>query len=111
MGVEIDAEAVATSVRNAGENGLGERFDAMLPEGETEGVTYPLVVANILAGTLVQLQPVLAARVAPRGALLLSGIWGDEQAASVRAAYAAAFEVEEAQTKDDWYCIRLTRRE
>ena len=67
VGVEIDPDAVTTSVRNAEENGLRERFDAMLPEDEPPGKTYPLVVANILAGTLVQLQPIMAARVARGG--------------------------------------------
>tara|TARA_B110001452_G_scaffold265886_1_gene271451 strand:+ start:392 stop:1396 length:1005 start_codon:yes stop_codon:yes gene_type:complete len=109
VGVEIDPDAVTTSVRNAEENGLHGCFEAMLPEQEEEGATYPLVVANILAGTLVQLQPVMAARTAPGGTLLLSGIWGEQQAAQVREAYAADFAVDETRVQDDWRCIRLTR--
>ena len=40
---------------------------------------------------------------------ILSGIWGEQQAAQVRAAYAADFSVDETRTQDDWRCIRLTR--
>ena len=90
VGVEIDPEALATSRLNAAENGFEASFVAELPEEEAErGGTYPIVVANILAGTLVELRDVIAARVAPGGTLLMSGIWGEEQAERVQAAYAA----------------------
>jgi len=111
-GVEIDREAVKTSIRNADENGLGARYEALHPDDEDDSVTYRLVVANILAGTLTQLQPLMAARVAAGGTLLLSGIWGEGQAAQVRAAYADDFAVDETQIGEgDWCCIRLTRRQ
>ena len=90
VGVEIDAEALATSRLNAEENGLQTSFVAELPEEEAErGGTYPIVVANILAGTLIELCDVIASRVAPGGTLLMSGIWGEEQAERVQSAYAA----------------------
>jgi len=112
VGVEIDREAVTTSIRNADENGLGARYESMHPDDEDEGRTYRLVVANILAGTLTQLEPVMAARVAPGGTLLLSGIWGEGQAAQVRAAYADDFALDDTQVgAGDWYCIRMTRRQ
>ena len=63
---------------------------AELPDEETaRGQTYPLVVANILAGTLIELSDLIAARVAPGGTLLMSGIWGEEQAQRVQATYEA----------------------
>ena len=84
----------------------------MHPDDEDPSRTYPLVVANILAGTLTQLEPVLASRVAPGGTLLLSGIWGEEQATQVHAAYADDFALDETQVGEgDWYCLRLTRRQ
>ena len=45
-----------------------------------------IVVANILANTLVELAPGIAARLAPGGALLLSGILAGQED-EVRAAY------------------------
>lgn len=90
VGVEIDTEALAISRLNAAENGFEDAFVAELPEAEAaRGGTYPIVVANILAGTLVELCGVISARVAPGGVLLMSGIWGEEQAERVQAAYAA----------------------
>jgi len=91
VGVEIDREALASSLLNARENGLARRFEAMLPEEEeATRRTYPLVVANILAGTLIELAPRLTAALAPGGTLLLSGIWGEAQVAKVVKAFEAA---------------------
>ena len=91
VGVEIDPEALTTSRLNAAENGYQDAFVAELPEEEAaRGGTYPIVVANILAGTLIELCDVISSRVAPDGKLLMSGIWGEEQAERVQAAYAAS---------------------
>ena len=109
MGVEIDREALAISSLNADENGFGARFDALLPEAEAEReATYPLVVANILAGTLIELQPLLTSRVAPGGVLLMSGIWGEQQAAKVLAAFEGAVDFAPPHTKDGWVLLRGT---
>ena len=111
VGVEIDPQALAASVRNAEENGLGDRFDAMLPDAEAAAAgdeRYPLVVANILAGTLVELAPLIAARVAAGGTLLLSGIWGQEQATRVTEAYAAqGFGSCESRATNEWTLLTL----
>jgi ribosomal protein L11 methyltransferase len=47
---------------------------------------YDLVIANILAGPLVDLAPSVAAALAPRGRLLLAGLL-NHQAERVAAAY------------------------
>ena len=47
---------------------------------------YDLIVANILAGPLIDLAPSVAAALAPRGRLLLAGLL-DHQAGRVAAAY------------------------
>ena len=111
VGVEIDPQALAASVRNAEENGLGDRFDAMLPDAEAAAAgdeRYSLVVANILAGTLVELAPLIAARVAAGGTLLLSGIWGQEQATRVTEAYAAqGFGSCESRATNEWTLLTL----
>lgn len=90
VAVEIDAEALETSRLNARENGLGDdAFGAFLPDDEAAlGDTYPLLVANILAHTLIDLKELLVARLAPGGVVLMSGVWGEDQVAQVTAAYA-----------------------
>mmetsp|Transcript_7781 Transcript_7781/g.22959 ORF Transcript_7781/g.22959 Transcript_7781/m.22959 type:complete len:90 (+) Transcript_7781:3-272(+) len=88
---------------------MADRFVAVLPAEEAPE-EYELVVANILARTLVQLQPTLSSRVAAGGTLLLSGIWGEAQAAEVEAAFAPDFEGFERSWQDGWVVISARRR-
>ena len=100
---------MTTSRANAATNGFDDRYVALLPEDEPSA-TYPLVVANILAGTLIELQPLLASRVAPGGTLMLSGIWGAEQRDAVTRAYAGDFERVDAREQDGWVLLVCSRR-
>lgn len=110
VGVEIDREALAISRLNAAENGLSDRFVALLPEAEAERQErYPVVVANILAGTLIELQPLLCSRLERGATLLLSGIWGEQQAFKVLAAYSASVRFEPTVYKDGWALLQGTR--
>lgn len=90
LGLDIDPLAIENAEENKALNGVGEAFS--LAVGSLEllepGRTFPLVLANILAGPLKTMAEDLAARVAPGGCLVLSGILG-EQADSVAAAYQA----------------------
>lgn len=104
VGVEIDVDAITSSLANAALNplsgdeavgageagaGLDARFCAEEPEAEAaRAQVYPLVVANILAGTLVELAETLSERVAPGGTFLCSGVWGEAQVGRVIDAYA-----------------------
>lgn len=113
VGVEIDPYALRVSRSNAADNGMDERFVAMLPHEEealAPDRVYPLVVANILARTLVQLEPTLSPRVAPGGLLLLSGIWGEAQVAAVTKAYSAEFEAFETSWQNGWALVAATRK-
>ena len=112
VGVEIDVEALHASRLNAEENGVAARFAALTPEEEAaRAETYPLVVANILAGTLVELAELIASRVAPGGALVLSGVWGEYQVERVSEAYAAqgfgSIDVDYAE--GGWAILQATR--
>ncbi len=60
---------------------------ALAPAGAIAG-TFDVVVANILANTLVELAPELAAKLAPGGVVLLSGILASQED-EVRRAYLA----------------------
>ncbi|MNC67659.1 Ribosomal protein L11 methyltransferase [compost metagenome] len=68
-----------------------------------------MVVANILAGPLVQLAPQITTLVKPGGRLALSGILA-EQAEEVRAAYADAFDLDPTAVKEGWVRISGVRR-
>ncbi len=71
---------------------------------------YDLIVANILAGPLIELAGDFAAHTAPRGHLLLSGLL-DTQARAVRAAYRRAGYLQRARlTRGEWSILWLRKR-
>ena len=84
--VDIDPQALTATRDNAARNGVDARLATGLPQALPRDATFDLLLANILAGPLVELAPALAARLAPGGALVLSGILAD-QADAVAAAY------------------------
>lgn len=109
LGTDIDPQALEASRDNAGRNGIDPaRFPVYLPEHLPQQ-PVDVVVANILAGPLVQLAPTLTALVKPGGRLALSGILA-EQAEEVRAAYASAFDLDPTAVKDGWVRISGVRR-
>lgn len=109
IGTDIDPQALEASRDNAGRNGIApERLPLYLPE-QLPQQQADVVVANILAGPLVQLAPRITSLVRPGGRLALSGILA-EQAEEVRIAYADAFELEPTAEKDGWVRIGGVRR-
>jgi ribosomal protein L11 methyltransferase len=86
VGNDNDPVAVEVARENAARNGVAVRLTAD-PLDRIAG-TFDLVLANILANTLVELAPQVAARLAPGGVALLSGILGPQED-EVRAAYVA----------------------
>ena len=106
--VDIDPQALTATRDNAARNGVGDaRLHIDYPEGLGEKSTADLVLANILAGPLVELAPAMAGRVRPGGAIVLSGILR-EQAEPLRQAYTAWFDMDPPAFREDW--TRLTGR-
>ncbi len=71
---------------------------------------YDLLIANILAGPLIDLAPAFAASVAPRGSVLLSGLLAT-QIPAVRTAYdRAGMRLAAQATRGDWAVLWLRRR-
>ena len=73
-GIDIEDEALRVAAENARINGLDQRLQ--LTPGGPEAVTgtWPLVLANLLPGPLIEMAPDLARRVGHHGQLVLSGI-------------------------------------
>lgn len=108
-GTDIDPQALEASRDNATRNGIdAARFPLYLPS-EMPADTFDLVLANILAGPLVQLAPTISQHVRQGGHLVLSGILA-EQAEEVRAAYQAEFILDPTAEKDGWVRISGVRR-
>lgn len=109
VGTDIDPQALEASRDNADRNGIDPaRFPVYLP-ADLPPQPADVVVANILAGPLVQLAPTITALVKNGGRLALSGILA-EQAEEVRAAYAGAFDLAPTAVKDGWVRISGVRR-
>ena len=86
VGTENDPIALRVAGENAAANGA--LLELSLDPPEAVGGRFDLVVANILANTLVELAPAIAARVGDGGVLVLAGILAGQEE-EVRAAYAA----------------------
>jgi len=72
---------------------------------------YDLLIANILAGPLVELAPDFAASVAPGGSVLLAGLLAGDQEAAVRRAYRlAGFRQAGRIQRGDWAILWFRRR-
>lgn len=109
VGTDIDPQALEASRDNATRNGIAPaRFPLYLPV-DLPQQPADVVVANILAGPLVQLAPQISAQVKPGGRLALSGILA-EQADEVRATYAGAFDLDPIAEQDGWVRISGVRR-
>jgi ribosomal protein L11 methyltransferase len=74
LGLDIDADALHAAAENARLNALDRRLHLARGGPDAVAGTWPLVVANLLAGPLIELAPVLVRRVGHHGRLVLSGI-------------------------------------
>jgi len=92
-GMDIDPQALIATRQNAADNHVAEN---LLVAGDPDGIEgqFDVVVANILAGPLVQFADSITSTLASRGMLALSGVLC-EQADDVMAAYKAWIEFEE----------------
>jgi ribosomal protein L11 methyltransferase len=107
--VGIDNDPVA--IRVANENAALNKVTLELSTSTLHGVKgpFPLVVANIMASTLMEMAPVLVRQVAPGGTLVLSGIL-DFQADDVEQAYVATgLKSAGREIQGEWVMLRFTR--
>lgn len=104
--VDNDLQALAATEDNARLNGLREALWIGLPESLPQ-VAVDVVIANIVAGTLIASAETLAARARPGARIVLSGVLA-HQRGGVEAAYARHFEQFDCVDADGW--LRLTAR-
>jgi ribosomal protein L11 methyltransferase len=109
--VDLDPQALLATRDNAIRNGVSSSIDVQGVDAPgIDGGLQPAycVMANILAGPLIELAPKLTAACEPGGYLLLSGLL-KTQAYAVKAAYADAFDRVQVVERDDWCCIYARR--
>ncbi|GAB4182734.1 MAG: 50S ribosomal protein L11 methyltransferase [Wenzhouxiangellaceae bacterium] len=106
--VDHDPQALLATVENASYNGVADRLVTCAPEELPQG-RIDLVLANILAGVLINLRPTLSAIPRPGGHLVMSGMLSP-QTGSVRNAYAGQFDQWQRQDRDEWSLLAAVRQ-
>ncbi|HHR6456647.1 TPA: 50S ribosomal protein L11 methyltransferase [Providencia alcalifaciens] len=101
IGIDIDPQAILASRDNAERNGVSERLSLYLPKDQPQDLQADVVVANILAGPLRELAPMISVLPRVGGHLGLSGVLAS-QAESVTDAYRADFNIDPVAEKDEW---------
>ncbi|MFP1723710.1 50S ribosomal protein L11 methyltransferase [Lonsdalea quercina] len=109
IGIDIDPQAVQASRDNAQRNGVSERLELYLPQDQPEALSADVVVANILAGPLRELAPLIGALPNAGGHLGLSGVLAT-QAANVSEAYQDKFTLDPVAEKEEWCRITGIRK-
>lgn len=109
IGIDLDPQALLATADNAQRNGLAlERFPVCLPE-QAPTISADLVLANILAGPLVQLAPKLVDSLKAKGSICLSGILAN-QASMVQAAYQDKIDFDPVHSLNGWVCLTGRKR-
>lgn len=110
VAIDNDPEAVRVAIENRGLNRVApDRLELSdVPVGDLEG-NFPAVIANVLAGPLVEMAPAISARVAGGGELVLSGLLVT-QVDEVAAAYVQqGLRIGEVATRAEWARVSLHR--
>ncbi len=108
-GVDNDPQALIATRDNTQRNQLpDESFEVFMP-GKLEGTQADLMLANILAGPLIDLAETITALVKPEGQLVLSGIL-QHQASEVIKAYTPWFDFDEPATQEEWVCLTAVKK-
>ncbi|EKF9659004.1 50S ribosomal protein L11 methyltransferase [Vibrio cholerae] len=109
IGIDIDPQALLASKDNAARNGVEDQIEVYLPKDQPEGLVADVVVANILAGPLRELSPIIKGLLKPGGQLAMSGIL-DTQAESVAEFYRDDLKLDPIAEKSEWCRISGRKR-
>ena len=111
LGVDNDPQALVATRDNAGRNGVPDTaLEVALPgafDRDSWSHSADVVIANILAGPLVELADTLLGLLKPGGTLLLSGLLAT-QAGALCEHYAGRIGLVVAGERDGWVCLRGT---
>ncbi|WP_028299756.1 50S ribosomal protein L11 methyltransferase [Oceanospirillum beijerinckii] len=108
-GVDNDPQALIATRDNTQRNQLpDESFEVFMP-GKLEDTQADLMLANILAGPLIDLAETITTLVKPEGQLVLSGIL-QHQASEVIEAYTPWFDFAPPRTQEEWVCLTAVKK-
>jgi ribosomal protein L11 methyltransferase len=110
LGVDIDPIAIEATLANARHNRVGRRVRARegsIPSGDGP---FDLVLANLIAGVLVEHAANLAAELTLDGILVASGIFIDREPEVRTALEGTGFEITGRRHETDWVALEAVRR-
>ncbi|GKR42012.1 ribosomal protein L11 methyltransferase [Aeromonas caviae] len=107
IGIDIDPQAIQASRDNAERNGVADQIELYLPADQPQDVEADVVVANILAGPLRELAPLIAGHGKAGSLMALSGVL-ESQAPELETIYGQWFEMDPTAVKEEW--CRLSSR-
>ena len=107
IGIDIDPQAIQASRDNAERNGVADQIELYLPADQPQDVEADVVVANILAGPLRELAPLIAGHGKAGSLMALSGVL-ESQAPELETIYGQWFDMDPTAVKEEW--CRLSGR-
>jgi ribosomal protein L11 methyltransferase len=106
VAADIDPQALTATRDNAARNGVASQI--LVQDADTGLPRAFCVLANILAGPLIELAPRLAGACESGANLVVSGLLRN-QVDAVKAAYTPGFDMLQVLTQDEWCCIHARR--
>ncbi len=106
--VDIDPQALTATRENCRINEIDDSAIMIGQPDELDQLPVDLLMANILCQPLIDLKQQLSALVKPGGKILLSGIL-KEQVETLQSVYQEYFQLDPAETMDDWARLTGTR--
>jgi ribosomal protein L11 methyltransferase len=109
LGLDVDPIAVEATLANSRHNRVGKRVRAREGTIPSEEGPFDLVLANLIAGILVELAPRLRDELVPGGTLITSGIFADRESPVRAALEAAGFGITGRWAEADWIALEAVR--
>jgi ribosomal protein L11 methyltransferase len=110
VAIDVDPQAVEVARENTGINNVSDLIELHEGQpGQFAGEGFDLVVANLTAEVIVDLMNDLAACLAQRGSMILSGILNELAADVERALVASGFAITERHEAGEWSALVAQR--
>ena len=109
LAIDNDPQAVTASTENAEKNNCSDVIKTFHSDEKIEYEKCDLLMANILAKPLVELQTLFSEIVKPNGTILLSGIL-EHQIENIIDCYSQNFNNFKNSNKNEWYRISASRK-
>jgi len=108
LGVDIDPIAIEATIANARHNRVGRRVRAREGTLPTDEGPFDVVLANLVAGVLIEHAANLAAELVPEGTLIASGIFIDREPDVRVALERAGLDIVGRWSESDWVALEAS---